>query len=120
MKYNVQQNIPIFGNEILNDMVKDPDTGKVNKVPTTLGKFLTMVCVNAQAKNFDEKYRLYKIASHIHDAETKGHNLELTPEDIVLLKKLLGEGPYSPIAAGATVDLLEGKNAAGESQDPSS
>jgi hypothetical protein len=108
VKYSVQQNIPIFGTEVLNDMVKGED-GKMTKVPTTLGKFLTLVCVNAQVKNMDEKYRLYKIASRIHDAETKEGELELSPEDIVMLKKLLGEGPYSPVAAGATVDLLEAK-----------
>lgn len=109
MKYKVSQQIPIFGSEVLSDLVQKEGEKKPTKVPTTLGKMLTTVCVGAQAKNYDDKYRLFKIAARIHDAEVKDGEVDLSPEDVVLLKRFMGEGPYPAIATGATIELLEGK-----------
>jgi hypothetical protein len=109
MKYDITQAIPIFNQgEVLQETMKTED-GKEKKAPVPLGKFLATICVNAQANTLDAKYQIYKIASRISTAEVEHTPLELSSEDLVLIKKLVGEGPYTAIATGALVDLLEGK-----------
>ena|SRR3990167_5616352 len=72
---------------------------------------LHVPCVNALTANYqkendiggDEKYRRYKLAVKIDKPE----EIEVTSEEITLIKKLVGFA-FTPILVGGIFDKLEG------------
>lgn len=63
----------------------------------------TTVLPKDQHQSMEEKIKLYGLAQKIHP----GGEIELTAEQIVLLKTRIAAFPLSPIAIGRAIDLLE-------------
>ena len=74
----------------------------------TLGYVLSLACLNADPRKHDtgeKKYEIYQVAKKV----TEDGIVDLSHEDIVLLKKLVGE--VSPVAVVGTVwDILDGED----------
>jgi hypothetical protein len=59
----------------------------------------------AKDPNGTDKYRRYTLIRMIHGAT----EVDLKTDDIVYIKKLIGESPFTPIVTGQAYDMLENK-----------
>lgn len=118
MRFDVSKKVPIYQpGKFLQDLVddpehKDPDTKpKRVLVDTTLGKILETVLINApptEHKSTEDRVKVYKILQKVHAADPI---LELKPEDVVLIKKIIGTGMYPIVMVGAMCEVLDSGNA---------
>ena len=87
------------------DMLELDKDGKLTGKPVTL----LIIATNSLLAQFqdeqnisgDEKYNRFKLAEKIHSK-----NVPLTPEEIVLIRKLIAKG-YAPGIVGPCYDLLK-------------
>ena len=85
---------------------KDIQTGETAGEVATLRFVLERACINADAQKHaapDQKYKIYKLLRRVHAADPE---LELSAEDLTLLKQLVGE-LFGVNVVGVVYDLLE-------------
>jgi len=97
MKYNMEEELVGFDGK--------PITEGEDDSPVTLGKVLMMACVNAnpqEHKTGEDKLKIYRLLQTVH----AGGDVELTAEEVALLKELVGV-IYGVGMVGAVYDCLE-------------
>jgi len=85
---------------------KDIQTGETAGEVATLKFVLERACINADAQKHatpDAKYRIYKVLKRLHAADPE---IELSAEELTLLKQLVGE-LFGVNVVGVVYDLLE-------------
>ncbi len=100
MKIDTNQTLKALNGEVLKD-----NDGQGNAVDATL----KMAVVNAllapvQKETGLDKVKKYELATRIY----KNDEVELSSEDIVLIKKCVGDN-FAPIVVGQIFNILEGK-----------
>lgn len=100
MKYSVTQFLTAFDGQVIKDgpLPESP--------PAQLKKTLEVACINANPQEFntgEQKYSVYKLLQKIHVAEEE---VDLTSEEVTLLKRLVG-GCYPVAIVGVVYDILE-------------
>jgi hypothetical protein len=80
----------------------------VEAKPITLGVALERACIAASRPNAkgSDKFEQYKLAKKVSSADERLGLVELTSEEVTLLKELSG-AIYSPIALGSVWSALE-------------
>jgi hypothetical protein len=88
---------------ISGDVMKDTDS-KGNAISATVKMAIVNAILSPDQKDKGvDKVRKYELAKRVHTALTK---IDLSPEEIVLIKDTVGE-LYAPIVVGQIFDLLK-------------
>lgn len=112
MKYDMKQPLIGFnGKDIKKGPQQDPeDPDKMlpdDGSAVTLGETLSMACVNANPQKYQDgpsKLKVYRVLQKVGAVDAE--ELELTAEEITLLKALVGD-MYGVAVVGAVEDILE-------------
>lgn len=96
------------------EMVEYPNAIKQGEEPTPVPITIGKIVVNALLASFDderqlsgdEKARRFRLAQNVYEARKGDGWVDLTAEDITLLKALVGKG-YGPLIVGQIYDILE-------------
>lgn len=99
MKYDLSQVFTDLDGTVILDKEK----------PFTLRAILALACINADPQKYadgDSKYRIYKLLLRIH---AQASAVELSSEEVTLLKDLVGR-IFAPYIVGLVYDVLEQKD----------
>ena len=85
-----------------------PIQGEDNGVSMTLKSMVVKASIigNPNEVDGEAKYKVYKVGQKFVEAEEE---VELSAEEIVLIKKLIANVYPSPMVIGIAYDMLEGK-----------
>jgi len=101
MRVDVNQTLKALNGEVLKD-----NDGKGNVVDATLKTAIVngLLAPVQQGKNESglDKVKKYELATRVY----KNDEVELTAEDIVLIKKCVGEN-FAPIVVGQVYEMLD-------------
>lgn len=101
MKINVNQKLKTVEGQTMKDVGSD---GKAVEATLKMAIVNSLLAPLQQGQNESgiEKVKKYELAMRVY----KGGEVELTVEDIALIKKQIGD-VYPPLIVGQTFDLLE-------------
>jgi len=102
MKYDLTQTLKAFDGRDITDVTSGAE------VAATVRLTLERACINCDPRahaSGDEKYKIYKLLQKIHAAEVE---VELTVEEVSLLKTIVGE-VYPVAVVGPIYEVLEQK-----------